>query len=160
MIDSLSITGLEYGTTFLAIQLFADFEIEYLSLPESYDNNFVIPCLTTLWSIINTKKISGRCLFLASDTNWKLHLKQTYFHFTFPTVQQLMAVNLINRHFLARCTRIVMEEFNTCLKRSRFGEKIKDFTLISNACHQNIEVKILIFVSSFRCSRKIRDYSS
>ena len=57
MIDSLSITGLEYGTTFLAIQLFADFEIEYLSLPESYDNNFVIPCLTTLWSIwLRTRK--------------------------------------------------------------------------------------------------------
>ena len=53
-----------------------------------------------------------------------------------------------------------MEEFNTCLKRSRFGEKIKDLTLISNACHQNIEGKIVIFVSSFRCSRKIRDYSS
>ena len=44
LIDSLSITGLEYGTTFLAIQLFADFEIEYLSLPESNDN-FLIPCL-------------------------------------------------------------------------------------------------------------------
>ena len=69
LIDSLSITGLEYGTTFLAVQLFADFEIEYVSLPESYDNNFVIPCLTTLWSIINTKKNSGRCLFLASDAN-------------------------------------------------------------------------------------------
>ena len=50
--DSLSMTGLEYETTFLAIQLFADFEIEYLSLPESYDNNFVIPCLTTLWSAL------------------------------------------------------------------------------------------------------------
>ena len=46
------------------------------------------------------------------------------------------------------------------LKPSRFWEKIKDFTLISNACHQNIEDKIVIFVSSFSFSRKIRDYSS
>ena len=66
MIDSLSMTGLEYGTTFLAIQLFADFEVEYLSLPESYDNNFVIPCLTTLWSIINIKK-----KFLGSAFFWR-----------------------------------------------------------------------------------------
>ena len=40
------------------------------------------------------------------------------------------------------------------------GQKIKDFTLIRNACHQNIEGKIVIFVSSVRSSRKIRDYSS
>ena len=45
-----------------------------------------------------------------------------------------------------------MEEFNTCLKRSRFGEKIKDFTLISNARHQNIEGKIVIlFTYRRRC---------
>ena len=37
---------------------------------------------------------------------------------------------------------------------------VKDFTLISNTCHQNIEGKIVIFVSLFRCSCKIRDYSS
>ena len=48
LIDSLSITGLEYGTTFLGIQILADFEILYLSLPESYDNNFAFPCLPTL----------------------------------------------------------------------------------------------------------------
>ena len=88
LIDSLLITSLEYGTTFLAIQLFADFEIKYLPLPESYDNNFAIPCLTTLWSIINIKKISGLCLFLASDANWKLHLEQAYFPFIFPVIQQ------------------------------------------------------------------------
>ena len=63
LIDRLSITGLEYGITFLATQIFADFEIKYLSLPESYDNNFAIPCLPTLWSIINVKNISGLCLF-------------------------------------------------------------------------------------------------
>ena len=57
--DSLSNTGLEYGTTFLAIQLFADFEIEYLSLTERYDNHFAIPCLQTLWSIINIKKLGS-----------------------------------------------------------------------------------------------------
>ena len=34
-----------------------------------------------------------------------------------------------------------MEEFNACLKRSRFCKKIKDFTLVSDACHQNIEGK-------------------
>ena len=54
LIDSLSITGLEYGTTFLAIQILADFEIKYLSLPESYDNNFAI---------------YGLCLFWASDAS-------------------------------------------------------------------------------------------
>ena len=48
LIDSLSITGLEYGTTFLAIQIFVDFETKYLSLPESYNNNFATPCLPTL----------------------------------------------------------------------------------------------------------------
>ena len=37
LIDRLSITGLEYGITFLPIQMFADFEIKYLSLPESYE---------------------------------------------------------------------------------------------------------------------------
>ena len=63
-------------------------------------------------------------------------------------------------HFLARYTGLVIEEFNTCLKRSRFVVKIKDLTLISNACHQNTEGKIVIFVSSFSFSRKIRDYSS
>ena len=67
LIDSLPITGLEYGTTFLAIQILADFEIKYLPLPESYDNDFAIPYLTTLWSIINIKNISGLCLFWASD---------------------------------------------------------------------------------------------
>ena len=46
------------------------------------------------------------------------------------------------------------------LKPSRFCEKIKDFTLISNARHQNIEGKIVMFVTSFWFSRKIRDYSS
>ena len=46
------------------------------------------------------------------------------------------------------------------LKPSRFCEKIKDFTLISNARHQNIEGKIVMFVTSFLFSRKIRDYSS
>ena len=63
LIDSLLITSLEYGTTFLAIQLYADFEIKYLPLPESYDNNFAIPCLTTLWSIINIKKFLGSAFF-------------------------------------------------------------------------------------------------
>ena len=67
LIDSLSITGLEYGTTFLGIQILADFEIMYLSLPESYANNFALPCLPTLWSIINIKNISGLCLFWTSD---------------------------------------------------------------------------------------------
>ena len=67
LIDSLSITGLEYGTTFLAIQILADLEIKYLSLPESDDNNFAIPCLPTLWSTINIKNISGLFLFWASD---------------------------------------------------------------------------------------------
>ena len=67
LIDSLSITGLEYGTTFLAIQILADMEIKYLSLPERYDNNFAIPCLPTLWSTINIKNISGLFLFWASD---------------------------------------------------------------------------------------------
>ena len=67
LIESLSITGLEYGTTFLGIQILADFEIMYLSLPESYDNNFALPCLPTLWSIINIKNISGLCLFWTSD---------------------------------------------------------------------------------------------
>ena len=43
LIDSLSMIGLEYGTTFLTIQILADFEIKYLSLLESYDNNFAIP---------------------------------------------------------------------------------------------------------------------
>ena len=36
----------------------------------------------------------------------------------------------------------------------------EDFTLISNACHQNIKGKIVKFVTSFWFSRKIRDYSS
>ena len=67
LIDSLSITGLEYGTSFLAIQIYADFEIKYLSLPESYDNHFAIPCLPSLWSMINIKSISGLCLSWASD---------------------------------------------------------------------------------------------
>jgi len=52
LIDSLSITSLEYRTTFSAIQISADFEIKFLSLQESYDNNFAIPCLPTLWSLI------------------------------------------------------------------------------------------------------------
>ena len=46
------------------------------------------------------------------------------------------------------------------LKPSRFCEKIKDFTLISNVHHQNIEGKIAVFVTSFLFSRKIKDYSS
>ena len=54
----------------------------------------------------------------------------------------------------------MIEEFNAYLKRSRFCEKIKDFTLISNACHQNIEGKIVMFVASFSFPRKTRDYSS
>ena len=87
LIDRLSITGLEYGITFLATQIFADVETKYLSLPESYDNNFGIPCLPTLCSVINIKKISGLCLFWASDATWKLLLKQAYFHFTCPTIQ-------------------------------------------------------------------------
>ena len=76
MIDSLSITGLEYGTTFLAIQILADFEIKYLSLPESYDTNFAILCLPTHWSIINIKNISGLCLFWASPTFFLLAIKK------------------------------------------------------------------------------------
>ena len=35
------------------------------------------------------------------------------------------------------------------LKPSRFCEKFKDFTLISNARHQSIEGKIVMFVTSF-----------
>ena len=67
LIDSLSITGLEYGTTFFAIQILTDFEIIDLSLPQSYDNNFALPCLPTLWSIIIIKNISGLFIFWASD---------------------------------------------------------------------------------------------
>ena len=92
--DSLSITGLEYGTTFLAIQILADFEIKYPSLPESYDYNFAIPCLSTLLSIINIKNISGLFLFWASDVTWKLPLNQAYFHFTCPIIQQLTAAEV------------------------------------------------------------------
>ena len=67
LIGSLLITGLEYRTAFLATQIFADFEIKYLSLPESYDNNFAIHCLPTLWSVINIKNISGLCVSWVSD---------------------------------------------------------------------------------------------
>ena len=55
---------------------------------------------------------------------------------------------------------MVIEEFNACLKRSRFYDKIKDATLISNARHHNIEGKIVMFVTLFWFSRKIKDYSS
>ena len=41
-----------------------------------------------------------------------------------------------------------------------FREKIKNFTLISDARYQNIEGKIVMFVTSFLFSCKIRDYSS
>ena len=55
---------------------------------------------------------------------------------------------------------MIIEEFNACLKRSRFYDKIKDATLISNARHHNIEGKIVMFVTLFWFSRKIKDYSS
>ena len=55
---------------------------------------------------------------------------------------------------------MIIEEFNACLKRPRFYEKIKNFTLISNARHQNIESEIVMFVTLFWFSRKIKDYSS
>ena len=84
----------QLGTTFSAIQILADLEIKYLSLPESYDNNFAIPCLPTLWSTINIKNISGLFLFWASDATWKLPLNQAYFHFTCPIIQQLTAAEV------------------------------------------------------------------
>ena len=46
------------------------------------------------------------------------------------------------------------------LKPSRFCEKIKDFTLISNVRHKNIEGKIVMFLTSFSFSCKMKDYSS
>ena len=55
---------------------------------------------------------------------------------------------------------MIIEEFNACLKRSRFYDKIKDATLISNARHHNIKGKIVMFVTLFWFSRKIKDYSS
>ena len=73
---------------------FADFEIKYLSFPECYDNNFAIFCLPTLWSIINLTKISGLCLFWAPDATWKLHIKQAYFHFICPIIQQFTAAEV------------------------------------------------------------------
>ena len=81
-------------TTFVAIQIFADFEIKYLSLPESYHKNFAILCLPTLWSIINIKKHFWSLVFGASDATWKLHTKKAYFHFTCPIIQQFTAAEV------------------------------------------------------------------
>ena len=39
VIDSLSINGREYVTTFLAIEICSNFKVKYLPLPERYDNN-------------------------------------------------------------------------------------------------------------------------
>ena len=46
------------------------------------------------------------------------------------------------------------------LKAFEICEKIKNFTVISDVCHQNIEGKIVMFVTSFCFSHKIRGYSS
>ena len=132
----------------------------YPSLPESYDNNFALPCLPTLWSIIIIKNISGFYLFWASDATWKLHLKQAYFHFTCPIIQQLRAAEVTKPTRSSPLYKNNNWGVYACLKRSRFCDKIKDFTLISNARHQNIGGKIVMFVTSFWFSRKIKDYSS
>ena len=42
LIDSLSISARKYVTTFFVIQIYADFEIKYLPLPERYDINFIV----------------------------------------------------------------------------------------------------------------------
>ena len=75
-------------------------------------------------------------------------LNEAYFHFTCPIIRQLTAAK-VTKLTLSKYRRIIIEEFNACLKRLRFCEKIKYFTLISNVCHQNIEGKIVMFVTSF-----------
>ena len=67
LIDSLSITGLEYGITFLVIQILADFEIIYLSLPEGYD----LKCFKcSYFSTFTDDKIGTQCLNFSCPTDY------------------------------------------------------------------------------------------
>jgi len=43
LINRLSINGHKYVTVFLDLQIFDDFEVKYLPLPERYDTNFNVP---------------------------------------------------------------------------------------------------------------------
>ena len=121
---------------------------------------FYYSLFTNPFSMISIKIISGLCRLWASDATWKPHLKQTYFHFTCPIIQQLTAAEVTKPTLPAHYSRIIIEQFNACLEHSRLCEKVKDFTLISNACIQIIEGKIIMFVTLLWGSRKIRDYSS
>ena len=118
---------------------------------------YVKLCFSDLW-ICRLKTI----LSLVMNTWWHTSDFQLVFHWVSKSSTWLKwgAVVGLQHHELLMSLRIIIEEFNTCLKCSRFCEKIKDFTLISNACHQNIKCKIISFVTSFWFSRKIRDYSS
>ena len=117
---------------------------------------YVKLCLSNLW-ICRLRTI----LSLVIKTWWNTSDFQMVFHWvskssTWPEWGDVVS---LQHHELLMSLRIIIEEFNACLKCSRFCKKIKDFTLI-NACHQNIEGKIITFVTSFWFSCQIRDYPS
>ena len=66
LIDSLSISGCEYVTTFLAMQILADFEVKYLPLPERYDLNFSVSLSLNLSFLKSIENIFGYCCLFAS----------------------------------------------------------------------------------------------
>ena len=96
MIDSLLITGLEYGPPLICcysnICWFWD-KISLLARKLSQEFCYSLFANPLVYNK-HKKTFSGLCLFRASDATWKLHIQQAYFHFTCPIIQQFTAAEV------------------------------------------------------------------
>ena len=137
--------------TFWKIPIFDDFKVKYLPLPESLNNNFYV----SLWSIVsslnNIKNIFGHSHFFGSDATYKQQIKHISFNFNCHTILAILDHSGRQTEMFKLPTRETHQGGSEIIKPSDILRKRQRFTLQRDACHQNIDSKLAMFLFSFCC---------